>query len=123
MNAQTPDGEIRIKFTGNGWKHLKANMKGDPVKAALTPQIPSIIHEGEYFNVPLYKKHSPIVNFHSYRKKVDTAEGPRMVIVDVAQQSPRHQPQYFPYGLTREGGALASRTSRTARKNPRLCTV
>lgn len=104
VKAVTPQGEVRVEFTGSGWQHLKANMKNDSVKAALTPHIPSIVLEGEYFNTPLHKEHGSIIAFHSYRKKLDTVEGPRTAIVDVAQQSAGSRPEHFVYGLTREGG-------------------
>ncbi|MBD5417355.1 MAG: DUF2213 domain-containing protein [Desulfovibrio sp.] len=102
VEARTDAGPIEAAFTGRGWRELKKDMTADPVKAALVPHMPEIIKSGDYRPEAPAHGHSEISRFHTYRKTVDTTEGPREAIVDVAERhaaTPRHNV----YNLSREG--------------------
>jgi len=104
LSAKTPQGDIEISFNGNGWRHIKANTNNDPVKAELIPYIPFIIQNGQYVQNDLYKEHGSIIGFHTWQMKVQTSEGIKDVLVDVAQHDEKSLPPYLAYGVTREGG-------------------
>ena len=102
MEARTEEGKATAHFTGTGWQEIKKNMRDDPIKAALVPEIPHIIKEGQYATENPWGNHPETKVFHTYRKKMPTSEGEKMVIVDVAERT-RNKPEFSVYSLTREG--------------------
>lgn len=103
VTCRTADGEKEAQFTGGTWREIKRDMKGDPIKAALVPHMPDIIATGTYRrNAPHKPRKDGIRSFHEYRKTLQTAEGPREVIVDVAEY-PNRRAVHQVYSMTREG--------------------
>lgn len=102
VEAQTDTGPIEACFTGSSWNELKKDMRDDPVKASLVPHLPDIITTGKYAQEAPAHAHPDVSCFHTWRKTVQTADGPREVIVDVAERT-GSEPRNAVYSLTREG--------------------
>lgn len=102
IEAQTEDGPIKAVFTGRGWGEIKKDMANDPVKAALVPHMPDVIATGNYKSELPAHNHPDISRFHTYRKSVQTEQGTKKVIVDVAER-PDSDPKNTVFSMTREG--------------------
>lgn len=102
VEAQTDTGPIEACFTGSSWNELKKDMRDDPVKASLVPHLPDIITTGKYAQEAPAHAHPDVSCFHTWRKIIQTADGPREVIVDVAERT-GSEPRNAVYSLTREG--------------------
>lgn len=103
VRCKTNDGEQEAFFTSKSWGKLKYDMKNDPLKAEILPLIPDILTTGEYSFRELHKERKDnISSFYTYHKIVQTSEGGKDAIVDVAVR-PSHPIKYGVYNLTREG--------------------
>lgn len=120
VTAQTAEGAIEACFTGNGWNELKKDMRDDPVKAALVPHLPDIITTGAYAPETPVHAHPDVTRFHTYRKTVDTAKGPKEAIVDVAERPDHMQSQagHQVYNLTREGSSTYEKRKKESASLP-----
>ena len=105
VTARTDEGTIEACFTGGGWREIKKDMSADPVKASLVPSMPDIIAAGRYAPEAPTHAHPDIERFHTYTKTVQTVEGPKEVIVDVAERAKPelNQPKHQVYSMAREG--------------------
>ncbi len=104
MSATAEQGQVEVHFTGGTWKEIKRGIKSDPLKAEMVPHMPDIIATGQYRKRELHKKRDDgTVAFHEYRKTVQTSQGPREVIVDVAEREGA-EPKFSTYNMIREGG-------------------
>lgn len=100
--CKTENGVQNAEFTGGTFKELRRGMKSDPLKAEIIPHIPDVISTGEYRRGELHKERKDgTTAFHEYRKTVETSQGSRKVIVDIAER-PVNTPHYSVYNLTRE---------------------
>ena len=118
MSATTEQGQVKVHFTGGTWKEIKRGIKSDPLKAEMVPHMPDIIATGQYRKRDLHKKRDDrTVAFHEYSKVIQTSQGPREVIVDVAERESA-EPRFNIYNLTREGGqGYAKRVSHDEKEN------
>lgn len=103
VEAQTDEGPIQATFTGGTWREIKRDMNRDALKAELVPHMPDIIATGACKRNELHKERKDgSAAFYEYRKKVETSEGRKEVIVDVAEK-PGESPSHVAYNMTREG--------------------
>ncbi|MDE5833838.1 MAG: hypothetical protein K2H64_12840 [Desulfovibrio sp.] len=105
VEAMTPDGPINATFTGRSWQELKRGMKNDPVKTELIPYLPEIISSGTYGEEIPAHDHPDVKCFHTFTKVIETSQGKKECIVDVAEKNnpDANQPKHLVYNLTREG--------------------
>lgn len=94
-----------VFFTGGTWREIKGGLKSDPIKGELIAHIPDIITTGKCTIEPLYHdRNDSTKEVFTFKKSVETSEGPKLVIVDVLDRN-RSAPNPAAYSVTREGSS------------------
>lgn len=94
-----------VFFTGGTWREIKGGLKNDSIKGELIAHIPDIITTGKCTIEPLYHdRNDSTKEVFTFKKSVETSEGPKLVIVDVLDRN-RSAPNPAAYSVTREGSS------------------